>query len=525
MGKKIIVYAGYVIAVCSLVLWSSCQKKGEDEKSFARVGWKVISQENFDSFKKMKRLYPSSMYGKLYPGKRSNASQCVETQALFGKAKSAVGSKIKSNIDWQWKDRFYTAQMYLFEILDKNLGFPEKTVEKYYSDNKEDYKKVIQVTVGTDSTAADSTAADSTKKAETKDSVIYRPMNAVRAEIVRALFVEKFPPTEEHYKSLANTSTTDSTKVEIDSAMAKEQWVQKKKRNIPEFFMKEFYQGRFDKEYPDSLDEVFGEGKLITEKDLDMIMQWLPAQSRADYKTPEKKRYLVEWLLKWKFFHEEAQKSGFADTKDVEQVNEWAWKFEVVERYINEKVSDDVEKEMVIDTSMCLYENWDRTGRPDNYPDSASLANIITSNISSKKQVAIDKLIFGVRKKAGIKFLQSDFVDELVNDPEKMAAEADSLYGAGNSKDAEKLYKKLVDNFPFDDKGLSSLVELAKILTEKEKYIDAIKNYRRYLLFSSDVEKRCNIFFMVGFVYGEYLSKPELAEASYKCILKNTPDC
>ena len=30
---------------------------------------------------------------------------------------------------------------------------------------------------------------------------------------------------------------------------------------------------------------------------------------------------------------------------------------------------------------------------------------------------------------------------------------------------------------------------------------------------------------MIGFVYSEYLSKPELAEANYKWILKNTPEC
>jgi hypothetical protein len=66
---------------------------------------------------------------------------------------------------------------------------------------------------------------------------------------------------------------------------------------------------------------------------------------------------------------------------------------------------------------------------------------------------------------------------------------------------------------------------MSKILTEKELYWEAITNYRRFLLLSDNYEKRCNIFFMIGFVFGEYLSKPELAEASYKWILKNTPDC
>ncbi len=527
MSKRVFSW-GIVVIVSVILIWCGCQKKSEEQNAFARVGWKVISQEDFGLFKKMRRLYPSSMYELVYPERRSNATQCVETAAIFKKAKSVVGKKVKNSIDWQWKERFYPAQMFLFDVLDRNLGFKDEEIEKYYNANRENYKKVIKVTVDTDSTKTETTGVDSTdttaakKDAATKDSVIYRPLNAVRAEVARVLFLEKYPPTAEFYASM--TDSTDSGKV-VDSANVKEQWVQKKRRNIHDFFLKTFYKKHYGQEYPDSLETIFGEGKVITPEDMEMILQWLPASSREDYRKPDKQRYLVEWLLKWKLFYDEAKNMGFVKKKDVKGVIDWAWKYDVVLQYINDVVAEDIEKGITIDTSMCVYEHWDRTGRPDTYPDSAALANIVKSNIESKLKVALDEKIYQMRKKARVSFLQSDFVDELVKDPVALSNEADSLYGAGQSKDAEKIYKKLVDNFPFHPKGLNALVEKAKILTERERYHDAIKDYRRYLLFSSDYEKRCNIFFMIGFVYGEYLSKPELAEASYKWILKNTPEC
>jgi hypothetical protein len=72
---------------------------------------------------------------------------------------------------------------------------------------------------------------------------------------------------------------------------------------------------------------------------------------------------------------------------------------------------------------------------------------------------------------------------------------------------------------------MKALTEMAKIQTEKGKYRDAINNYRDYILMGGDAERRCNTFFMIGFIYDEYLNKSENAEVHYKWILKNTPDC
>jgi tetratricopeptide (TPR) repeat protein len=102
---------------------------------------------------------------------------------------------------------------------------------------------------------------------------------------------------------------------------------------------------------------------------------------------------------------------------------------------------------------------------------------------------------------------------------------ADSLRDTGNTNEAEMIYEMLSKQFLFTSEGMRSLIEVAKILTERQQYTMAIKNYRDYLVLSKDISKRCNTFFMIGFIYDEYLNKPEDARVNYRWVLKNTPDC
>lgn len=532
MYKNSIFFSGTLLLVVSLFC-CFCSKKKDETKAFAKVGRKVISQESFDAFKRMKRFYPGNLAHLAYPGERSFTTLCVETEAIYPKARSAR-AEVKNSNDWKWKKNFFHAQMYLLEVLDKNLGFADREIEAYYNKNKERFKKVIKVKVTQDTTAseepspsdsADTSSTDTTSKEVYKDSTIYRPLNAARGEIAQTLFAAKYPPDSAFYASKA-----DSTG-KFDSADVQTQWVMKERRNLPEFFMKKVYKKRYGKEYPeplnvDSVNDIVGEGKIITPEDMDVIYGWLPEGRREGYKTAEKKLYLAGWLLKWLMFSEEAKEIEFDKTnKDVKLMVDNAWKFEVVVKYVNDVLVPQVEKEATVDTAMCIFKAWDRSHKPGTYPDSTDLNDAIKPYYDLKVRTALEGKIYAIRKKVGVKFLQSDFTDDKVEDPVKLAAEADSLYGEGSSKEAEKKYKMLADNFLFTGEGKNALVELAKILTENEKYRDAVNRYRQFLQFSPDREKRCNIFFMIGFVYSEYLSKPELAEANYKWILKNTPEC
>lgn len=95
----------------------------------------------------------------------------------------------------------------------------------------------------------------------------------------------------------------------------------------------------------------------------------------------------------------------------------------------------------------------------------------------------------------------------------------------GKHPGAETNYRTLISTFPFTPEGMRAYPELAKILTEKQLYSEAIKNYRDYLILSNDKSKRCNTFFMIGFINDEYLNKSDLAQINYRWVLKNTPEC
>lgn len=509
-------------------LFCFCQKDTEPSKEFAQIGGKAISQESYNAFEKMRRQYPTNTGEGFFPGSRSLPTVCIETEIIYRKAKAAR-KVVENRNDWKWKKSFFPAQLYLIEVLDMNWGFSEKQIEEYYQKNKDEFKKTIKVKVTKDSsvTTEDNTKSDSSKaiasdstKIEYRDSTTIRSLEEVRGKIARNLFLTENPPDSAFF-----VSVVDSADTAIDTSLIENQWLSKIRRNLPNFFMKKFYKKYYNSEYPDSLDDIYGEGKVITPADMDVILLWLPEGRRESYKAKDKQRYLAEWLLKWKLFAQEAEKNGFSKSKEISQLLEWAWKYEVTLEHINNTLVKQLENSVTVDTAMCIYERWDQTSKPGIYPDTADLRDIVESNLKTKKQIKLDSLIYSMRIEAKVQFMQSDYIDDKVLNPDSLATEADSLYGAGNSDDAKNAYKKLVDNFPFTTKGQNALIELAKIYTEKERYRDAVKNYRKFLLSSLEIERRCNIFFMIGFVYGEYLNKPELAEASYKWILKNTPEC
>ncbi|MBN1980267.1 MAG: hypothetical protein JW795_01965 [Chitinivibrionales bacterium] len=525
---------GRVVVVCTCIMlgllcWS-CQKKSNEGAVFATVGGKPITQESFDAFRKMREYYPAYFDDRNFPATRPEATQCVETEVLFLEAK-AVQESVRQSLDWQWKERFYTAHLYLLEILDQNLGATNQEIEAYYLKHKESFKRTIKVEVKSatataadkkaDTTAGKDTSGAAKPAVVTKDSVTYLSLAAAKDEIVTTLFLATNPPDTSFFVKM-----NDTTKSGTDTARIRSLWINQVRRDVPAFFMKKLYAKKIGKPYPDSLQDVYGPSKIIKPADVDVIINWVSPEGRQQYKPVEKQRFLVEWLLKWKFFAEEGQKMGYHKRADVVKMTQWAYKFTTAFTYVNNTLMPEYRSAVKIDTALCYYEFWDRSSvAPGIKPDSASLSEIITSDKESKASVAFEEYMYQMRLKAGVTFLTSDHGDGKMKDPKELSRTADSLYAAGSSREAEKIYRDLVDNFPFTAYGQNGLVELAKILTESESYSEAVRNYRRFLLLSSEADRRCNIFFMIGFVYGEYLNKPDVAEAHYKWILKNAPQC
>jgi hypothetical protein len=515
-----------------LLLCCFCSKKKEEEKLFAKVYRKKIPHTSFNSFDNMRYMYPATSSSDLYPGRRSSATLCVETAAFYKKAKSLKRS-IETSDDWKWKKIFFPGQKYIMKVLDKNMGLTKEEIEEYYEKNKDQYIDTIKVKVipdSTDSSVASSDASsskDTTSQEVFKDSIGQLSLFAVRSMIIKEMFLTRNPPDSEYYaKSAIKVDTAgDTTVAEIDSTQVQDEWYQRIRRNTTDFFMKTMYKKKYGKKFPDSVAGLVGEGKPLSQTDLDVILNWLPENRREGYKDPGKQLFLASWLIKWKLFSEEAEKTGALEKDEMQGIIDWALKFQTVLTYINGPLLEKIEESITVDTMMCIYEYWDSKGEEGIYPDSAQLSEFVTAKKRFITKVALGKEIYTTRQKAKVAFLQPDFKDDKSDDPLKLAAEADSLYGAGKANEAERIYRKLVDNFPFDSTGENAHIELAKIMTEKAGYFDAVRKYREFLQISTKEEKRCNIFFMIGFIYGENLNKPKLAELNYKWILKNTPEC
>lgn len=463
-----------------------------------RIGNSTISKAQFDAFEKVTRMYPTepSIH---FPALRSKITHLIETEVLFReRGTRAIKDSLKSGLDWQWKKRYYPAQLFLMEYLAGNFGIPENRINEYYEIHKDSFT----VTIKGDSTKADST--------------YIRPLADVRGKIIDSLFIQDNGPDS------AFRSQFDSLASEQD---IKGQWIFHVRKNLPVFFMKKLYAEMYDTPYPDSLKEIFGEGKYITPADLEIILSWLPESRRHLYSDTARRQELVEWLVKWKLFSECAAKLGHDKLPESKYVLEYGWKLNVVDCYVSNVLTPAAGASVSIDTSMLLFSLYDDNGYTFVQTDHQSFATKCVDATRNIMNMKIDSTITECRRKYQVTFLQNDWKDSRNANPDTLLKEADALRDSGKTTVAKEAYTTLSRDFAFTIAGQNALIELAKLQTEQQLYTQAIQNYRRYLLLNRDESKRCNTFFMIGFIYDEYLDKPLHAETNYKWILKNSPDC
>lgn len=487
----------YAQLIIMLPIIFFCSKK-DTKDAVATVGSNTITKIEFDAFQKLSRMYPTNLSA-FYPGPRQPITQMVEIEAICKKIGSnPIKNEIKRSLDWQWKQHYYLGQIFAMEFLTENLGVAEKNVAKYY----ESHKDSLTLTLKRDSLP---------------DSTFIPPLVEVKSKIVESLFCESNHP-DSAFLSQFGDSLPDQETINA-------RWISYIRQNGTTFFMKKLYKETTGSSYPDSLNEVSGAGKFITPADLEIILNWIPEDRKEYFDAPERQRELVEWLIKWKLFSEGATKEGISAKPETKALLDWAWKSEIAYTYINKKLQPAAEAAAVIDTAMLTYKIYDELGSVPSTIDSATIANKITSSTSEQALQNLDSSISKIRKSVGVTFLQADWKDEKGADPATLLKKADSLRDTGNTTEAESYYSTLSKDFSFTPEGRTALIELAKIQTEQQLYYPAINNYRTFLLQNGDPSKRCNTFFMIGFIYDEYLDKPELAEANYKWVLKNSPEC
>jgi|WetSurMetagenome_2_1015567.scaffolds.fasta_scaffold00048_29 hypothetical protein len=527
MHLKIVRFCALVLAIA---LVSFCQKQDKTKDTVATIDGAAITKEAYNSFWEMRRLYPNYT-GDYFPGDRALSSYVVYTVLLSneGAAKS-YSDKLKNDPSWEWKKRYFPAQMYLQKVLDGNLGSTDKEIETYYKNHIEQYKSKTQIEVPASKSAqqadAGSAAKDTSKvKNQTqpqtvkKDTVIVKSLPEVKDLIVKALFLAKCPVPDSLYKK---SDPKDTSKV--DTVDVQNRWMYMVRSELPNFFMRKSYEEKYGQKFPDSLKDWYGKGKPITEADMDVIMGWLAESQRAIYNTPAGRADLARWLLKWKLFSEDAKKSGFTSLDNVKAVLDWAWKVELATNYVNNDLVPKLKQGVSIDTQMCVYAMWDDRGSVT-HADTAGVDRTVTRYLTKAVYIRVDSALYAVRKAHKVAFGLAEYKDEQSGDPLKITAHADSMRDTGNTAEASSAYRILINAFPFTPEGKKAYAELAKVQSEKGEYSDAVKNYRDYLVLGGDKSKRCNTFFMIGFIYDEYLNKWDLAEANYKWVLKNTPEC
>jgi len=473
-----------------------------------QIGKKFITKAQYEAFEKVNKMYPTDP-GSYFPGFRSRTTQLVETELIYQTTSAKFRDSLKNSADWKLKERYYPAQMFLIDYLANTLGITSAEISSYYNAHKESFKVTV---TKKDTTKIDSAKTDSTSN----DSTYYRTLETVKNEIVDSLFVQKNPPDS------AFNARFDSL---ADYNYRMDQYLMFVRQTLPNFFMKKIYAEVNGHPYPDSISEIFGDDKYITKADLDVILTWIPEARRKLYDTPERQRELVEWLLKWKLFSSYARDHHLLPADTLKNTMEYAWKLNVVYAYVNNVMAPQAEAAAKVDTAMVLYAMYDDNGyTPFKVTDNAFSSKLLSEN-RQMTLLNLERAIMDLRKGTTISMLQSDWTDIKNQKPDSLFKQAEEFRDSSKINEAKDIFLTLTKEFAFTPEGLNAFVELAKLQTEQQLYSQAISNYRKYLMYSDATEKRCNTFFMIGFIYDEYLDKPAHAEANYKWVLKNTPDC
>jgi hypothetical protein len=495
-----------LLAGSMLSLLCVCRHGEQQKETIAKVGSTSITQQDLDAYNTVARYMPSQPEEFSLTG-RAGISAILEIEAIYKKAHgSPKYIKIRHSDDWKWKERYFISLQYSMEILQANLGYSVDQLKAFYNSHKDLFKQPVQF--------------DSTGKAKKSAAPVVRPFDEVRAQVIQKLFCSEHKPDSVFMKRIDTAEAKDSNIVQG-------RWIEYIRANaLRDYFLKQCFKEKYGKPYPDSLKDLYGNDKILSPADMDVILSWIPEYQRKSVKeNPQRLMDFCQWLMKWKLFAEKAVETGYADQPTTKNLLDWAWKTEVAQRYVNEKMVPAAKVGIQIDTAMALYSYWDESGNPGQKVDTAGFRAHIGKLVQQEVNANFEKLIYELRQKAGIKFIQTGLKDEKTNNPVALLKTADSLRDTGSTNEAENRYRILVNNFAYTPEGKKAMVELAKVQTEQQSYLEAIKNYRRFLVIDADKSKQCNTMFMIGFIYDEYLDKPDMAEINYKWVLKNAPEC
>jgi tetratricopeptide (TPR) repeat protein len=475
------------------------------------VGNTVLGKDAFEAFERMIRIYPAPL-PQIFPAQRQPVTFMAEVEAIYRHTLARGISVSVDSLDWVWKKRYFTAAPF-FDLLSVNLGFTDTELQRHYNRSPEEFR--INVIT-----------------AEGEDSSFVPPFENAKRQVADALFYKKYPPDSAFIAKLGEE--------DLDSASLREHWLYNVRSNTADFFMRQFFFERTGEVYADSVQQIYGAGKPIQSDDIDIIRAWA-GEGRRNMRIKE----LVEWLYKWKTFAEHVEKNGLTSTPSHKDMIHWASRVEHANAYLRDGVVPSLSTGAAeIDADLAeliIFDQARRTERPATARVQAEL-----NNINRVRSVAlIDSVVYGIRKAVGVIFLQDELKDEKSSDPAALMATADSLKDAAAEmppsdaeeilEETEKLLRTVAMDFAFAPEGHKAMNELAKMYLDRYNaaagfrqdglLAAAINFYRRAQILDKDLDNLCNSYFMVGFTYDEHIKNYALAEANYKWILRNAPNC
>ena len=493
-----------IVAVVCCALLLSCGSNEETDRPLIRIGRSVFRQSDMEAFTRVTENYPKTA-SEFKLATRLPITAFMECAALYKKERfNPVNLIYRFSNDWKWKKRYLIAVNFITDVLQRHLGYPEKELKRYYTDHRDEFTtRIVEDSAGIPCTTS-----------------VAVPLDVdLKRQIAERLFLRDYEPDSTFLATTGISPGNENT--------LKGQWIKYvRSEGYQQIFLQKYYQEKFGRPYPVSYEALVGSGKVLSRNDMKTLFTWMSGKRREMVSTNQASyNRAVELLMRWYLFSEKAKATGYASGKDIKSTLSWLGRFECAQRYISTVIGPKVKANVSVDSSMAFYSWRDECGTPGNAIDSGAWHTHLDRLTRQLTQDYFNTELGELRREADITFLVPEWDSLRTGDPAVLLIRADSLREDGRNTAAETVYRAVVRNFAVTPQGKRAIGTLAELFTERRQYPEAIAMYRHVLLLENGPDDRGQSMFMAGFIYDEYLARPEMAEVNYKWVLKNAPDC
>ena len=460
-----------------MILLIACGKKESVGDSVAvTIGSKNFTKDDVNDFSAMKFLFPMIREDTYFPGKVSNTTLFVTTNALFKKSLK-YRKEIESNKSYKLLKMAFLGHIYNYSIIKRRLGSSDEELEEYYNKVR---KRDLDAFGGDGS-------------------------NFYRQELVveESLFVEKYFPKSETYENIKG-----------DSRVLARIWSKNVKKDLTGFFISMYFKEKYGDSSSLDYETIVNRLHIITEDEINTVLSWFP-QKYLDERGAKFKWKMTRQILGWKLFNEKIKNRSIAKQLNVDNKTEWFHKYSYVYFYLNEIIYQKFKSSKdgyTIDSTFLQYRYQ---------TNSNSTYDSLAIRFAKDKT---DQFIRKIRQKFAVKFYTDVIHDNFDFTASQLLAKGDSLYKALSSSDKAMLsYIQITNYYGAEPEAITAYKKMGDISFENNEYGFGINAYLEYLLRSDKDEDHSKIFFNIA-----YMAMKEddflLSRAFFKLILKRYPN-